>query len=79
MIKSLTNIDSIQTKEDLAEYILSLKQDFLTNRGQWENTDIPTYLDAMAAWLGDCRDPAMESPTALQNTARILYVGKLYE
>jgi hypothetical protein len=45
--------DSIRTRQDLAQFVLALHGDLLTNRGRWENQDLERFLEAMAAWISD--------------------------
>jgi hypothetical protein len=42
--------DKVKTKKDLINFINLLKQDYLDNQKEWENTSIATFLDAMEAW-----------------------------
>jgi hypothetical protein len=43
-------IESIQTRQDLASFIVSLSRQDIT---AWENQDLPSFLEAMAAWVND--------------------------
>jgi len=44
-------VPTIVSKEDLANFIEALRDDFLHNSAGWENPTIDKYLDAMAAWV----------------------------
>jgi hypothetical protein len=44
---------TVQTRADLAAFIAQLKADFDANGGDWQNTDLSSFLEAMAAWIED--------------------------
>lgn len=44
----------IQTRDELIAYISEVIRDHAADGGQWENADIPSFLEAMASWLEDC-------------------------
>lgn len=78
-------IDNIRTKDDLALFVGRLKEDFLSNRDEWENPDLEMFLDAMSAWISSMDNayknmgkdvPVQPSWSAF---ARILYASKTYE
>lgn len=35
------------------QFIRSLKKDFETNKNDWENDSLSSFLEAMAAWIED--------------------------
>lgn len=41
----------IRSKEDLADFVESLRDDLLRDPDSWENPTLERYLDAMAAWI----------------------------
>ena len=43
---------AIDSREDLAAFVLGLTEDFEANREAWENLRVGTYLSALSAWLG---------------------------
>ncbi len=45
--------DSVQTREDLAEFVRALHQESLTNGSAWENSTLERFLEALAAWISD--------------------------
>ncbi|HTO60930.1 MAG TPA: hypothetical protein VMM15_06715 [Bradyrhizobium sp.] len=77
--------DSIVTKEDLADFIDSLRVDFLANSEEWENVTIDRFLEAMAAWVRSMenyyrntgREP-IQSPS-WSVFADMLSAAKIYE
>lgn len=41
----------VRTKEDLAAFIALVTEDYAKNGSEWENPDLPRFLDALQAWL----------------------------
>lgn len=44
------DVDSVRTREDLAAFVLALRQDLLSNQAAWENPTLERFLEALAAW-----------------------------
>jgi hypothetical protein len=42
-----------RTREDFVEFLVELRADFTCGNSGWLNADLPTFLDAMAAWAHD--------------------------
>jgi hypothetical protein len=78
-------IDSIATKEDLADFISEFKEGLLLAPDEWENLSLESFLGAMEAWIrvidsyakntGD-NDVAIPS---WKTFAKILCAAKIYE
>ena len=47
------DVDSVRTREDLATFVLALRQDLLSNPAAWENPTLERFLEALAAWCTD--------------------------
>jgi hypothetical protein len=45
--------DAVQTREDLAVFVLALRTDLVTDNERWENPTLDRYLEAFAAWCAD--------------------------
>jgi hypothetical protein len=78
-------IEHVETREDLARFIIALKDDFVANRDEWQNWDLADYLEAMPRWMTDMDSyrrhmgrPSSDEPS-WRALAEILYAGKLYE
>jgi hypothetical protein len=56
-------IESITTKEELAEFVTALREDYAANGDKWENQTLDSFLEAMARWI-----PSMNN--AYRNTGR---------
>ncbi|MFI2633169.1 hypothetical protein ACH5A2_22755 [Streptomyces collinus] len=48
-----TSPDHVDSREDLAAFVRSLRRSHAENGGSWENADLPSFLDALAAWMDD--------------------------
>jgi hypothetical protein len=44
---------AVESREDLVAFIGRLRDDLGRNPGDWENGDLPSFLEAMAAWTAD--------------------------
>lgn len=62
-----------------ARYVLSLRAelDDTSGVGKWENIDLRSLLQAMAAWSNDWREPADSNPW--RHAASILAAASIYE
>lgn len=78
-------IMQIQSHNDLATFIESLRQDFIDNPQNWENRDLSSFLEAMSAWVSDAdgyyQNVGQPLPNAevWRTVASILYASKIYE
>ncbi len=52
-MNTTTVLESVTSKEDLAELIDELRRDLVHNPNAWENVDLAAYLEALSAWLRD--------------------------
>jgi hypothetical protein len=84
-MNSVEKINSINSREDFVSFVYLLSQDFRENPKSWENDDIGTYLEALAAWVedmdgyylnNDC--PIPEKPD-WKHVADMLMAAKIYE
>ncbi len=78
-------IDAIQSSADLARFVASLADEIARDPEAWENNDLPSFLEAMAAWIIDLDSyyrnrgqPAPEQPT-WKVLADILTAATMYE
>jgi len=44
---------AVQTREDLAAFVLALRDDLTTGGSRWENATLDSYLEALASWCAD--------------------------
>ena len=78
-------VNRIQSKADLVEFIEILNQDLKLNPTEWENHTLERYLSALASWLEDSdgfyknhNRPIPVSPS-WKNIAEMLIAAKMYE
>ena len=44
-------VEGIDNRVDLARFIQRLKHDLEVNEDEWENPDLPRFLDALGGWI----------------------------
>lgn len=82
---SVRTIDSIATRNDLAEFIRELRVSLSDAPSEWENHDLGSYLEAMAAWLDDMdgyyknRGEPVPAQPDWKVLAQILAAARVYE
>lgn len=69
--------NKVRSKKDLLQFIKLLKQDYLVNEQEWENTSVDTFLDAMEAGANDT--DLLTEEAKWSDFAKILYAGSRYE
>ncbi|MBI6550528.1 DUF7660 family protein [Xenorhabdus lircayensis] len=47
------NTKEIKTREDFIEFLETLSSNARNNLNEWENKDLPSYLEAMSSWIED--------------------------
>ncbi|MFJ9929095.1 hypothetical protein ACIRU5_24085 [Streptomyces misionensis] len=45
--------DHVASREDLAAFVRSLRRSHAEDGSSWENPDLPSFLEALAAWIDD--------------------------
>jgi hypothetical protein len=85
MIHSGEELQTIEGKEDLVTFVRALASSLAQAPQEWENTDLRSYLDALAAWIDDmegyyCQagEPLPEQPT-WSTIAEMLKAASVYE
>jgi hypothetical protein len=77
-------VSQITTREDVAQFLDVLSTDAIERSSEWENLQIFTMLESMAAWLRDTAgheafpDPGLPAE-AWQFFAHLVLAGKHYE
>lgn len=81
----MSEISRIQNNKDLAKFVENLRQDLLANPDKWENANLDTFLNALAAWVSDSEGYFQNSKkqipeaTTWQTVALILLAARSYE
>lgn len=78
-------INSIKSRDEFIKFVRDLALDFKENSAGWENDNLGTYLDALAAWAGDMDgyynnigEPSF-NPIPWKFIAQLLAAAKHYE
>ncbi len=79
-------IISVKSQQQLSSFIEELAKNYNDAPNLWENKDIPTFLNAMAAWVEDMDAfyknndlPYDESNISWKNIADMLFAATIYE
>ncbi len=85
MMRLEERVDAIRSRSDFVDFVNELLQDLNQNPDEWENGDLATFLDAVAAWVSDADGyyknwgkEVLEQPS-WQTFGRILLAAKYYE
>ena len=79
------NPEDIKTKNDLVKFVESLAKEASTASKDWENEDLPSFLEAMAAWIEDMdgyyknRGEPIPSQPSWKTIGEILKAATIYE
>ena len=84
--RSLTNaVEEIRSRADFINFIHALRQNLVEKPGEWENRDLPAFLDALAAWVEDMdgyyrnRGQAVPDQPTWLTLGHMLLAAKVYE
>jgi hypothetical protein len=84
MLKDL-RVDTINSRADFVKFVRELATNFETSPEDWENNDLNSYLEAMAAWVEDMDgyyqnsgQPSPQQPS-WKIMAEILLAARYYE
>jgi hypothetical protein len=81
----MNKLNSVTSAETLAEFILALKLDWELNEPEWENRELPVFLEAASAWVEDMdgyytnQGKELNKENKWRVFADILYAAKMYE
>jgi hypothetical protein len=78
-------IDEVKTRADLAAYVRALAAELRSGEKSWENANLQSFLDALAAWTMDMeglyenRGEAVPEQPSWKLVAELLRAATLYE
>jgi hypothetical protein len=78
-------VDQIETRQDLIEFVEALRNDLLRHSSDWENPTLERFLGALAAWTTDMdgyfhsRGEQVPSQPSWRLIGNLLYAAKVYE
>ena len=79
------DVDAVRTREDLARFVVALRQDLLRNHAAWENPTLERFLGALVAWCTDMpgyfHNRGVDQPQQpdWNLVARMLMAASIYE
>ncbi|MCH9806813.1 MAG: RdgB/HAM1 family non-canonical purine NTP pyrophosphatase [Alphaproteobacteria bacterium] len=68
---------NLSTRAELAAFVGHLREDLKANPGNWENADLPRFLEAMQGWLQD--ETSLEDEPRWRLLAKALLAASMYE
>jgi hypothetical protein len=78
-------INDVESKERLADFVAALAIDLRENAREWENVSLDRFFGAMEAWIRDMDgyykntgQPILDTPT-WRTFADILFAARVYE
>ena len=73
------NPDEVHDRASFARYVdaLRVELDDAQAAAEWENPDLPNFLEAMSAWATDWNMPANANPW--RHAADVLGAARVYE
>ncbi len=77
--------EGIATREDLVKFVEALSNESSSASKNWENKDLPSFLEAMAAWIEDMdgyyqnKGESMPSQPSWKTIGEILKAATMYE
>lgn len=84
-METLDPKNAIRTREELAAWVKNLSEEFRANPNSWDNNNLESFLDAMAAWIEDMdgyylnhKQPVPTTPE-WKTLALILAAARYYE
>lgn len=78
-------VSAIQTRSDLAIFIRAILRDFREAPNGWENRDLESYLEALAAWVEDMegyyqnRGEIVPDQPVWMTLGQMLLAARIYE
>jgi hypothetical protein len=78
-------INNINKKEDFIEFVELLMKDFQTNKKDWYNTEVDTYLGGISDWVEVSDNYYINMRLQIPENinwrffATVLFAGKIYE
>ncbi len=83
--REMEAVQQIRSREDFAAFVRLLLRNREAKPGEWENRDLPTFLDALAAWVEDMDgyyrnlgQPLPDQPS-WKMLGQMLLAAKVYE
>ncbi len=78
-------LDSIESRDALAEFINDLRKNLIANPEEWENSTLNEFLEALSAWVKDMDGYYINNQLQVplspswKNVAEMMLAAKYYE
>ncbi|PZR30264.1 MAG: hypothetical protein DI526_22900 [Caulobacter segnis] len=69
--------EDVHDRASFVAYVAELRGRLVAKPDEWENIDLPSFLEAMEAWAHDGDKPAHQNPW--RHTADVLTAATVYE
>lgn len=82
---NIEDTDAIQNHKDLARFVVQLREEFLQDPQSWENRDLDSFLEALAAWMESMENVYRNNnrpfpdPPSWSTFADMLLAARIYE
>jgi hypothetical protein len=77
--------EAVTTREELAAFVALLAREAQQTPKDWENTDLPSFLEALSAWINDMdgyfinRGEQVPAQPSWRTLAQMLSAATVYE
>lgn len=81
----LSQMEAVRSRDDLVAFIQALSNELKSHPETWENPDLSSFLNAMAAWVQDMdgyylnQKKEFSEDQSWKTFAEILYSARIYE
>lgn len=81
----LSQVEAVRSRDDLVAFIQALSNELKSHPENWENSDLSSFLSAMAAWVQDMdgyylnQKKEFSEDQSWKTFAEILYSARIYE
>jgi hypothetical protein len=85
MIMDIEDTGTIRSHKDLAQFVTKLREEFLQDPQSWENRDLDSFLEALAAWIESMEHSYRNNNLSFPDTptwstfADMLLAARIYE
>ena len=72
----MIDAEEVEDSQSFLAYLAGMRSELQNGAGDWENVDLPSFLEAMAACV---KDAGVGDANPWRHTAKLLRAGALYE
>jgi hypothetical protein len=71
------DVEQVRDRDDFLSFLSARRAELSDGGENWENIDLPAFLEAMEAWAKDWQGPFSNNPW--QHVAALIQAGAFYE